>query len=71
MQYTPWAIDPDKLEKAIQNGILNQERQTISAKERADAYLSGYKQAAHDVINSLHCSNYEKDKPAAQGGEEE
>ena len=71
MQYTPWAIDSDKLEKAIQNDILNQERQTISDKERADAYLSGYKKAAHDVINSLHCANYEKAKDAIKAQPDE
>jgi hypothetical protein len=62
MQYTPWAVDPEKLEKAIEESIRFREQETRLAKEKADAYLNGYKQASYDVIQSLHCSNYEKEK---------
>ncbi len=60
MAYTAKEIDVEKMEQGLKDNLRHQEdkiRKQISCDE---AFLDGYKDAIYDVINMLHCSNYEK-----------
>jgi len=60
MQYTAQNIDVTKMEQGLKDKLRHEEdkiRKKISSEE---AFLNGYTDAIYDVIDMLHCSNYEK-----------
>ena len=60
MAYTAKDIDVTKMEQGLTDKLRHKEdniRKKISCEE---AFLNGYTDAIYDVIDMLHCSNYEK-----------
>ena len=58
--YTPNAIDPVELEKAIDNSVsFRREMKNIEVM-KLEAFFEGYQAASDNIIKMLHCSNYEK-----------
>lgn len=60
MQYTAQNIDVTKMEQGLKDKIRYQEDKIGKEILRQESYLIGYKDAIYDVIEMLHCSNYEK-----------
>ena len=61
MQYVAQNIDVEKMEQGLKDKLRHKEdkiRKQISCDE---AFLDGYTDAIYDVIDMLHCSNYEKE----------
>ena len=59
--YTAKDIDVQKFEdelKAMRNDARDK---NILAKKEADAYFNGYEKRIYEVVDMLHCSNYEKE----------
>jgi hypothetical protein len=61
VDYKPWAIDPEKMEQAIERSMKYQDDKAKMAIEKERAYNEGYRQASYDAIQMLHCSNCEKE----------
>lgn len=58
--YTAQNIDPEKLEKYLQECEELETRMMVTKKKEAEAYLSGCRDAIRVARDTLHCSNYEK-----------
>lgn len=60
MEYTPENIDIEAFEEALLQK-RNFHQQLMQAEiDHARSYFSGYEKCVFDVIDMLHCSNYEK-----------
>lgn len=60
--YTAKDIDVQKFEdelKAMRNAARNKNILEVKA---SNSYFNGYEKCIYDVIDMLHCSNYEKTK---------
>lgn len=60
MQYTAQNIDVEKMEQGLKDKIRHQEDKIGKEILRQESYLIGYTDAIYDVVEMLHCSNYEK-----------
>lgn len=60
MEYTPENIDIPAFEEAL---LQNRNFQSAELRRKVDvahAFFEGYEKCVFDVIDMLHCSNYEK-----------
>lgn len=60
MAYTAKDIDVAKMEQGLKDKIRHKEDKIRNKISFEEAFLNGYTDAIYDVIDMLHCSNYEK-----------
>ena len=58
--YTAKDIDVQKFEDKLKAMRTAERDENILAKKEADAYFNGYEKCIYEVVDMLHCSNYEK-----------
>lgn len=62
MQYTAQNIDVTKMEQGLKDKLRHKEEKISKEMLRQESFLEGYADAIYDVIDMLHCSNYEKEE---------
>ncbi len=60
MEYTPENIDIPAFEDALKQKRDFQGSELRRKVATAQAFFEGYEKCVYDVIDMLHCSNYEK-----------
>lgn len=60
MGYTAKDIDVAKMEQGLKDKLHHKEDKIRTKISCEEAFLNGYTEAIYDVIDMLHCSNYEK-----------
>lgn len=60
MLYTAKDIDVAQMEQGLKDKLRHKEDMISKEILRQESFLKGYEDAIYDVIDMLHCSNYEK-----------